>query len=70
MMGFGRKKKNRKERAVAPEEIIAVDISVMDESFDRSAGRFCGHCGIHGSHHTEAHNEFARAVLKRKELHH
>lgn len=70
MMGFGRKKKNRKERAVAPEEIIAVDVSVMDECFDRAAGRFCDHCGISGSHHTDTHNDFARAALKRKELQH
>lgn len=69
MMGFGRKSSNRKPAQPPLEEIISVDISVMDERFDRSAGRFCAHCGIHGSHHTETHNEFAKAALKRKELH-
>jgi hypothetical protein len=67
MLGFGRKKES--VVAAPAEEIIRVDISVMDERFDRSAGRFCDHCGISGSHHTDTHNDFARAALKRKELH-
>lgn len=69
MMGFGRKPNVCKPSQPPVEEIIFVELSVMDERFDRSAGRFCAHCGIHGSHHTETHNDFAKAALKRKELH-
>jgi hypothetical protein len=48
MLGFGRKKNQQPLQESPVEEIIVVDISVMDERFDRSAGRFCGHCGIFG----------------------
>lgn len=68
MWGFKRKS-NDTQREQIQEEIVSVEVSVMDERFDRSAGRFCSHCGIHGSHHSDQHNDFARAALKRKELH-
>lgn len=42
---------------------VVVPMELMDKVFDRSAGRFCGVCHTHGSHHTDKHNEFARAAL-------
>lgn len=70
MWGFGRKRNNAQPtQQVQDEKIVSVELSVMDERFDRAAGRFCSHCGIHGSHHSDQHNDFARAALKRKELH-
>lgn len=70
MIGFGRKKSKQLIRESPLEEVIVVDISTMDERFDRSAGRFCEHCWIFGSHHTATHNDFARAALTPRELHH
>lgn len=45
------------------EPTVYVPMEAMDAVYDRSAGRFCEKCGVHGSHHTEKHNDFARAVL-------
>lgn len=43
--------------------VIEVSMEEMDKHFDRSAGRYCVHCGIHGSHHTDRHNDFAIATF-------
>lgn len=45
------------------DSVIEVSVEDMDKHFDRSAGRYCEHCGIHGSHHTDRHNEFAIATF-------
>lgn len=44
------------------EEILHVSNEVMNAAFDRSAGRWCDHCGQAGSHHTDRHNQFALAA--------
>lgn len=31
---------------------------------DRSAGRWCEHCGQHGSHHTDKHDEYVEYYTK------
>lgn len=41
---------------------INVTEKEMDTLFTREAGRYCEACGFHGSHHTEAHNDFARTA--------
>ena len=38
------------ENTATPEEIVEVSVEDFDNYFDRSAGRYCEHCGIHGSH--------------------
>ena len=43
-------------------EIIEVSVEDFDNYFGRSAGRYCEHCGIHGSHHTDRHNDYALLV--------
>lgn len=43
--------------------VVNVSVEVMDKHFDRSAGRYCEHCGIHGSHHTDKHNDFAMVAM-------
>lgn len=43
-------------------EIIEVSVEDFDNYFGRSAGRYCEHCGIHGSHHTDRHNDYAMLV--------
>lgn len=53
---------------VAPVGPVLVSREVMDAAFDRSAGRFCGVCDAHGSHHTDKHDEFARAALAKAGL--
>lgn len=47
------------ERSVEPG---VVTMEHMDRYFDRSAGRYCGECQAHGSHHTDKHEDFARQV--------
>ena len=43
-------------------EIVEVSVEDFDNYFGRSAGRYCEHCGIHGSHHTDRHNDYALLV--------
>lgn len=45
-----------------PEKFKKVSLEAMDKKFDRSAGRWCDACKIHGSHHTDKHNEFAESL--------
>lgn len=47
-----------------PEQFINVSVTDMDKHYDRSAGRWCDACGIHGSHHTDKHSEFAKSLPK------
>lgn len=44
--------------------IIHVDTEVMKNAYDRSPGRWCDHCAMNGSHHTDRHNDFARNLLE------
>lgn len=61
---FGTRKKKAPVAVVTPvEPVVIVPMELMDKMFDRSAGRFCEVCNVHGSHHTDKHNDFARAVL-------
>ena len=46
--------------------VDTVTSAEMDEHFDRSAGRWCEHCGIHGSHHTDRHQLFVDFVISRR----
>ncbi len=51
-------------QAPAPvEAFVLVPMELMDRYYDRSAGRWCDGCKANGSHHTDQHNDFARAVL-------
>lgn len=55
---------NNTEPKNHPEQFINVSVADMDKHYDRSAGRWCDACGIHGSHHTDKHNEFAESLPK------
>lgn len=39
-----------------------VSQDLMDKFFDRSAGRWCDTCNMHGSHHTDKHDRFVKHV--------
>lgn len=45
--------------------IVHIPVEVMDDVFERSAGRFCSHCGIYGSHYSDRHNIFASYALEK-----
>lgn len=47
------------------EEIVKIPLEKFDNYFSRSAGRYCAHCGIHGSHHTDRHNDYANLLLSK-----
>lgn len=48
------------------EEIIQVNVDDMKNAYDRSPGRWCDHCQMNGSHHTDKHNVYAKAMLTKK----
>ena len=60
---FGRKAKPVAETVDRTPVYVVVPMELMDKVFSRSAGRFCEGCNAFGSHHTDKHNEFARAAL-------
>lgn len=60
-------------KKVAPTQLVVQepvfcpeDRDAINEYFDRSAGRYCGYCQQHGSHHTDAHQSFALNARLRK----
>lgn len=62
---FGRKTKPAVVAVTADRTpvYVVVPMELMDKVFSRAAGRFCEGCNAFGSHHTDKHNEFARAAL-------
>jgi len=68
-----RNKKNSKHSSGVSEKtdekvnghIIHIPVEIMDNVFERSAGRFCSHCEIYGSHHSDRHNIFASYALEK-----
>lgn len=48
------------------EEVVQVSAEVMNKAYDKSAGRWCDHCDMNGSHHTDRHNAFAQAINVKK----
>lgn len=60
---------NRQAKAApttdAPERTpVVVSQEVMIVAYNRSAGRWCEECKMHGSHHTDRHDEFAEGALE------
>lgn len=52
--------------AVQPAQAVdpVVVLAAINEVFpDRSAGRWCAHCGQNGSHHSDRHDHFAQFAL-------
>lgn len=53
------------EKNEVNDTIIPLTAEDFDKYFNRTAGRYCDHCGIHGSHHTDRHNDYASLVLSK-----
>lgn len=54
--------------AVLTQEPLTREADRIDAAFpDRSAGRWCGVCGRHGSHHTDKHGEFYYEAVRQDE---
>lgn len=67
LKSFLGRKPNQQSQNTAPEpveEVIIIDVALMNAAYpDRSAGRWCASCEQWGTHHTDAHNDFAKAAL-------
>lgn len=64
---FGWRKKDKMVEALTVETGAPIDVPIemMNAVYDRSAGRWCGACKQHGSHHTDRHDEFAQVAIDR-----
>lgn len=63
-MKFFRRQKPAPVAPATEAPVVAVPVELMRMAYDRSAGRWCAHCGENGSHHTDRHNEFATYALE------